>query len=49
MTVFGLAVDTSLQCFLKVEESKPPDTDFVPSSLKSFVDANVPNKGAETG
>jgi len=44
MTVFGLAVDTSLQCFLTVEKAKPTDTEFVPSSLKGFVDAHVPKK-----
>jgi len=40
--VFGLAVDTSLQCFLACEEMKIGG-DFVPGCLKKFID----NKGNE--
>lgn len=37
MNVFGLAVDTCLQCVIFAEE-KCPDGDFVPSALKSLLD-----------
>merc|ERR1719469_1783714 len=40
MNVFGLAVDTSLQCFLACEEMGEVG-DFVPSELVDFIDANV--------
>jgi hypothetical protein len=36
MNVFGLAVDTSLQCFIETEEMGG-DNEFVPACLKSFV------------
>ncbi len=37
MSVFGLAVDTTLQCFIMAEELKVVDK-FVPSDLKKFMD-----------
>eukprot|EP00445_Apocalathium_hangoei_P011186 CAMPEP_0203874924 /NCGR_PEP_ID=MMETSP0359-20131031/20538_1 /ASSEMBLY_ACC=CAM_ASM_000338 /TAXON_ID=268821 /ORGANISM="Scrippsiella Hangoei, Strain SHTV-5" /LENGTH=1007 /DNA_ID=CAMNT_0050793713 /DNA_START=65 /DNA_END=3089 /DNA_ORIENTATION=- len=37
MSVFGLAVDTSLQCFIACEEMGDVNDDFVPASLKNFV------------
>merc|ERR1719436_818154 len=37
MNVFGLAVDTALQCFIIVEEHKI-DAEFVPKLLRKFVD-----------
>jgi len=37
MNVFGLAVDTCLQCVIFAEE-KCPDGDFVPSQLKNVID-----------
>lgn len=40
MNVFGLAVDTSLQCYLAVEEMGASG-DFVPRALRSFVKKNV--------
>jgi len=39
MNVFGLAVDTSLQCVIAAEEMQH-DGDFVPSPLKSFLKAD---------
>merc|ERR1712050_686964 len=39
MGVFGLAVDTSLQCFIACEEQKV-NIDCVPAPLKNFVDNN---------
>lgn len=41
MNVFGLAVDTSLQCFLVVEENPNMPQDTVPEALQDFV-ANHP-------
>jgi len=39
MNVFGLAVDTCLQCFLAVEEMKI-GADYIPSVLRGFVDSS---------
>lgn len=43
MNVFGLAVDTSLQCFIACEEMGDRDFD-IPRSLKGFVNNNVKDK-----
>lgn len=43
MNVFGLAVDTCLQCFIACEEMKITE-EFVPGPLKSLVDANPSKK-----
>jgi len=43
MNVFGLAVDTSLQCFIAVEEMGV-GADYVPSCLRSFVDSRAPKE-----
>jgi len=37
MNVFGLAVDTTLQCFIITEEMKHREGDFVPKALSAFV------------
>lgn len=47
MDVFGLAVDTSLQCFLAVEESGSGQ-DTVPSALKNFVARKVDHTKPDT-
>mmetsp|Transcript_12770 Transcript_12770/g.32197 ORF Transcript_12770/g.32197 Transcript_12770/m.32197 type:complete len:969 (-) Transcript_12770:8-2914(-) len=44
MNVFGLAVDTSLQCFLACEEMDGCG-DFVPSTLRNFVKKKIEGKG----
>jgi hypothetical protein len=43
MNVFGLAVDTCLQCFIACEEMKITD-EFVPGPLKSLVEQNPGKK-----
>lgn len=43
MNVFGLGVDTSLQCFIAAEEMGISE-DYVPSELKSLVDSNPGKK-----
>lgn len=43
MNVFGLAVDTSLQCFLACEEGGIGG-DFIPSQLRAFVDKHAKEK-----
>jgi hypothetical protein len=41
MNVFGLAIDTMLQCFICVEK-EPGDKSFVPGPLQKFINKNVP-------
>lgn len=37
MNVFGLAVDTMLQCFIATEEMGDAEGDFVPGPMKNFI------------
>jgi len=46
MNVFGLAVDTCLQCFIFAEENKP-DGDYVPGQLKGIMDNGARTEGKE--
>jgi len=46
MNVFGLAVDTMLQCFIATEEMGG-DEDFVPSPLVNFIKTVHPDKSAK--
>merc|ERR1712113_587109 len=44
MNVFGLAVDTCLQCFLACEEGGFGGEDYIPSDLKKFLKDNPGNQ-----
>jgi len=46
MSVFALAVDSVLQCFIATEESGGSG-DFVPPAMKSFFDDNAPSTAKE--
>merc|ERR1712004_406198 len=46
INVFGIAVDTMLQCFIATEEMKI-DSSFVPAKLKAFVDSHEAKGGAQ--
>jgi len=48
MNVFGLAVDTCLQCVIFAEE-KCPDGEFVPKSLRKLLDRSKAKKVQDSG
>jgi len=47
MNVFGLAVDTCLQCFIFAEEKLPPDADCIPKQLKAIMEGSARREGAD--
>merc|ERR1719203_471742 len=45
MNVLGIAVDTTLQCFIAIEEIHIREEDFVPKLLRTFMrDRDLPNR-----
>jgi solute carrier family 44 protein 1 (choline transporter-like protein)/choline transporter-like protein 2/4/5 len=46
MNVFGLAVDTCLQCFIFAEENKP-DGDYIPAQLRTIMDRGARTEGQD--
>lgn len=44
MNVFLMAVDTILQCYIKLEEQEEVEAGFVPAAFKGFVKESVAKK-----